>query len=328
MFLCQARFLYFCSIMRVIDSIKNSNGPVFSFELLPPPKGKGIDSLYKSIDLLREFDPKYINITTHHSEYIFKEMGNGTFERKTLRRRPGTVAVAAAIQNKYGISVVPHILCNGFTPEETEYVLIDLQFLGITNLLLLRGDKDKSGVPTVGGYIHATDLEKQINDFNEGVFVDGSNMEMKETPFAYGVACYPEKHEEAPNIDEDIYWLKKKVELGAQYAVTQLFYDNNKYFEFVDKVRKMGIDIPIIPGLKPMRKLSQLTVIPRTFKVDLPEVFAREIMKCKTDEEVEIVGTEWCINQCKELIQFGVPGLHFYALGAANSVRAVARSIF
>lgn len=314
--------------MRVIDSIKNSSSPVFSFELLPPPKGKGIDSLYKSIDLLREFDPKYINITTHHSEYIFRDLGNGTFERKTLRRRPGTVAVAAAIQNKYGISVVPHILCNGFTPEETEYVLIDLQFLGITNLLLLRGDKQKGAIPTAGCYEHATDLEKQINNFNDGVFVDGSLMEIRETPFAYGVACYPEKHEEAPNIDEDIQWLKKKVELGAQYAVTQLFYDNAKYFEFIEKVRAAGIDIPIIPGLKPMKKLSQLTVIPRTFKVDLPEALAHEVGKCKTDEEVEKVGTEWCINQCRELIKFGVPGLHFYALGAAKSVREVAKNIF
>lgn len=314
--------------MRVIDSIKNSSSPVFSFELLPPPKGKGIDSLYKSIDVLREFDPKYINITTHHSEYIFRDLGNGTFERKTLRRRPGTVAVAAAIQNKYGISVVPHILCSGFTPEETEYVLIDLQFLGITNLLLLRGDKQKGAIPTAGCYEHATDLETQINNFNDGVFVDGSLMEIRETPFAYGVACYPEKHEEAPNIDEDIQWLKKKVELGAQYAVTQLFYDNAKYFEFIEKVRAAGIDIPIIPGLKPMKKLSQLTVIPRTFKVDLPEMLAHEVGKCKTDEEVEKVGTEWCINQCKELIKFGVPGLHFYALGAAKSVREVAKNIF
>jgi methylenetetrahydrofolate reductase (NADPH) len=314
--------------MKVIDSIKNSNSPVFSFELLPPPKGKGIDSLYKSIDLLREFDPKYINITTHHSEYIFKDLGNGTFERQTLRRRPGTVAVAAAIQNKYGISVVPHILCNGFTPEETEYVLIDLQFLGITNLLLLRGDKDKNGMPSIGGHAHATDLEKQINDFNDGVFVDGSLMEIKETPFAFGVACYPEKHEEAPNIDEDIYWLKKKVELGAEYAVTQLFYDNQKYFDFIKKVREAGINIPIIPGLKPMRKLSQLTVIPRTFKVDLPEELASEVGKCKTDEEVEKIGIEWCTNQCKELIKFGVPGLHFYALGASKSVQAVAKAIF
>src|SRR5574344_1583925 len=321
-------FSYFCSIMRVIDSIENSTSPVFSFELLPPPKGKGIDSLYRSIDLLREFDPKYINITTHHSEYIFKDLGNGTFERKALRRRPGTVAVAAAIQNKYGISVVPHILCNGFTPEETEYVLIDLQFLGITNLLLLRGDKQKGAIPTAGCYEHATDLENQINNFNDGVFVDGSLMEIRETPFAYGVACYPEKHEEAPNIDEDIQWLKKKVELGAQYAVTQLFYDNAKYFEFIEKVRAAGIDIPIIPGLKPMKKLSQLTVIPRTFKVDLPETLAHEVGKCKTDEEVEKVGVEWCISQCKELIEFGVPGLHFYALGAAKSVREVAKNIF
>jgi methylenetetrahydrofolate reductase (NADPH) len=314
--------------MKVIDSINNSKSPVFSFELLPPPKGKGIESLYKSIDMLREFDPKYINITTHHSEYIYRDKGDGTFERKILRRRPGTVAVAAAIQNRYGISVVPHILCNGFTPEETEYVLIDLQFLGITNLLLLRGDKDKSGLPTSGGYEHAIELEKQINDFNDGIFVDGSQMEIRETPFSYGVACYPEKHEEAPNMDEDIYWLKKKVEMGADYAVTQLFYDNNKYFNFIKSVRQEGITIPIIPGLKPMKKLSQLSIIPKTFKVDLPEELANEVKKCTTDAEVEEIGKEWCITQCKELIKFGVPGLHFYALGASASVRAVAKEIF
>lgn len=314
--------------MKVIDSIKDSKGPVFSFELLPPPKGKGIESLYHNIDLLREFDPKYINITTHHSEYIYHELDNGIFERKVLRRRPGTVAVAAAIQNKYGIAVVPHILCEGFTPEETEYVLIDLQFLGITNLLLLRGDHEKGAIPTPGGHTHTTDLQKQINNFNEGIFVDGSKMEIRETPFAFGVACYPEKHEEAPNMDEDIYWLKKKVELGAEYAVTQLFYDNAKFFHFVEKVRAAGINIPIIPGLKPMRKLSQLSIIPRTFKVDLPETLAIEVKKCSTDEEVEAVGTEWCIEQCKELKAHGVPGLHFYALGAAKSVRAVAKEIF
>jgi methylenetetrahydrofolate reductase (NADPH) len=314
--------------MRVIDSINNSKEPVFSFELLPPPKGKGIESLYKSIDMLREFDPKYINITTHHSEYIYQEMSDGSFRRKALRRRPGTVAVAAAIQNKYGISVVPHILCNGFTPEETEYVLIDLQFLGITNLLLLRGDKDKGGMPTTGSYLHTIDLEKQINDFNDGIFVDGSKMEIRETPFAYGVACYPEKHEEAPNMDEDIHWLKEKVKMGAGYAVTQLFYDNNKFFDFIARARKAGIEVPIIPGLKPMKKLSQLTVLPKTFKVDIPETLAHELKKCTTDEEVAAVGREWCIGQCKELIRSGVPGLHFYALGATDSVRAVAKEIF
>lgn len=302
--------------------------PVFSFELLPPPKGKGIESLYKSIDLLRDFAPKYINITTHHSEYIYVDMGNGTYQRKTLRRRPGTVAVAAAIQNKYGISVVPHILCNGFTAEETEYVLIDLQFLGITNLLILRGDKDKNSIPTSGEYSHAIELEKQINDFNQGVFVDGSKMETLEAPFSYGVACYPEKHEESPNINEDIYWLKQKIDIGAEYAVTQLFYDNQKYFSFIRKAREAGINVPIIPGLKPLKKLSQLSVIPRTFKVDLPETLSHEMEKCKTDEEVRQVGIEWSIEQCKELIKFGVPGLHFYALGAADSIREIAQSVY
>jgi len=314
--------------MRVIDSINGSKGTAFSFELLPPPKGKGIESLYKSIDLLREFNPSYINITTHHSEYIYKDLGNGTFERKPFRRRPGTVAVAAAIQNKYGIPVVPHILCSGFTPEETEYLLIDLQFLGITNLLILRGDKDKAGMPTAGGYSHAIELEEQINAFNDGIFVDGSLMEIKETPFSYGVACYPEKHEEAPNMDEDIYWLKKKIDKGAEYAVTQLFYDNRKYFDFVKRVRAAGINIPIVPGIKPLKKLSQLTVIPKTFKVDLPEALVHEASKCKSDEEVKQIGAEWCIEQCKELINFGVPSLHFYALGAADSVRKVAEAIY
>jgi len=313
--------------MKVIESIQSSKIPVFSFELLPPPKGKGIESLYKSIDLLREFDPKYINITTHHSEFIYIDKGNGTFQRKTLRRRPGTVAVAAAIQNKYGISVVPHILCYGFTPEETEYVLIDLQFLGITNLLILRGDKEKSSLPTEG-YAHTIELEQQINNFNDGIFVDGSRMEIKETPFSYGVACYPEKHEEAPNIDEDIYWLKKKIEKGAQYAVTQLFYDNQKYYDFIKRVREAGISVPIIPGIKPLRKLSQLSVIPKTFKVDLPEALAHEVNKCKNDDEVKEVGIEWCISQCKELKRFGVPGLHFYALGAADCIQRVAKEIY
>ena len=314
--------------MTVIESINNSKGPVFSFELLPPPKGKGIESLYKNIELLRDFDPKYINITTHHSEYIYLDKGDGNFQRKVLRRRPGTVAVAAAIQNKYGISVVPHIMCQGFTPEETEYVLIDLQFLGITNLLILRGDKNKSGIPTPGGYNHAIELEQQVNNFNKGIFVDGSHMETMEAPFAYGVACYPEKHEEAPNINEDIHWLKKKVETGAEYAVTQLFYDNQKYFDFVKLAREAGIQVPIIPGLKPLKKLSQLTVIPKTFKVDLPEDLSHELEKCTNDEEVQQVGIEWCTMQCQELIKFGVPGLHFYALGAADSIRSIAKSVF
>ena len=265
--------------MRVVDLIKNTNKTAFSFEVLPPLKGTGIEKLYQAIDTLREFDPQYINITTHRSEYVYKELGNGLYERARLRRRPGTVAVAAAIHNKYNITTVPHILCSGFSREDIEYVLLDLQFLNITDLLVLRGDKAKhesTFIPEPNGPAHALELAEQINDFNKGVFVDGSPIKITNTPFSYGVACYPEKHEEAPNMEQDIYWLKKKVEAGAEYAVTQLFYDNRKYFEFVDKVKAAGINIPIIPGIKPFRKQSQLTVIPKTFKVDIPQELALE----------------------------------------------------
>ena len=317
--------------MRVVDLIKNTDKTAFSFEVLPPLKGTGIEKLYKDIDTLQEFCPKYINITTHRSEYVYHELGNGLFERARLRRRPGTVAVAAAIHNKYGITTVPHILCSGFSREDTEYVLLDLQFLNITDLLVLRGDKAKhesTFTPEPNGPSHALELAEQINDFNRGVFVDGSPVKVTNTPFSYGVACYPEKHEESPNMEQDIYWLKKKVEAGAEYAVTQLFYDNRKYFEFVQKVREAGINIPIIPGIKPLRKKSQLTVIPKTFKVDIPDDLVQEALKCETDEATEALGTEWCIHQCKELIAHGVPSIHFYSVGAVDSIKQVAKAIY
>lgn len=317
--------------MRVIDLIHSNEKTAFSFEILPPLKGTGIEKLYESIDILREFDPKYINITTHQSEYVYKDLGNGLFQRNRLRRRPGTVAVAAAIQNKYNITVVPHLLCSGFSREDTEYVLLDLQFLGITDLLVLRGDKAKHEsvfTPEKGGYSHAVELQDQINNFNNGIFVDGSEMKVTNTPFSYGVACYPEKHEEAPNMESDLYWLKKKVEAGAEYAVTQLFYDNRKYFEFVDRARKAGITIPIIPGIKPFKKISQLSMIPKTFKVDLPEELAQEAMKCANDEAAYRVGVEWSIKQCRELMAHGVPSIHFYSIGAVDSISEVAKSIY
>ena len=317
--------------MRVVDLIKDTSKTAFSFEVLPPLKGTGIEKLYQTVDTLREFDPKYINITTHRSEYVYKELGNGLYERARLRRRPGTVAVAAALHNKYNITTVPHILCSGFSREDIEYVLLDLQFLGITDLLLLRGDKAKhesSFTPEPNGPSHAIELEYQINDFNKGVFVDGSPIKITNTPFSYGVACYPEKHEEAPNIDQDIYWLKKKVEAGAEYAVTQLFYDNKKYFDFVDRVRKAGIQVPIIPGIKPFRKQSQLTVIPKTFKVDIPQELTQEALKCQTEESTVALGIEWCIKQCKELIDYGVPSIHFYSIGAVDSIKQVAKAIY
>jgi methylenetetrahydrofolate reductase (NADPH) len=317
--------------MKIIDLINNSTKTAFSYEILPPLKGTGIEKLYNTINILQEFNPRYINITTHRSEYIYKDLGEGLFQRYKLRRRPGTVAVAAAIQNKYNIKVVPHILCSGFTREETEYVLLDLQFLGITDLLVLRGDKAKHEsvfTPDGDGYHHAIQLQEQINNFNKGIFVDGSEMKITQTPFSYGVACYPEKHEEAPNIDTDIYWLKRKMELGAEYAVTQLFYDNRKYFDFVARVRQAGITIPIIPGIKPLKKLDQLNIVPKTFKVDIPEALAKEVSKCKTDIEVEQVGIEWCIQQCKELIEHNIPSIHFYSIGAVNSIKEVAKVIF
>ncbi len=317
--------------MRVIDLIHNSEKTAFSFEILPPLKGTGIEKLYQTVDTLREFDPKYINITTHRSEYVYKDLGNGLFQRNRLRRRPGTVAVAAAIQNKYNITVVPHILCSGFTREETEYVLLDLQFLNITDLLVLRGDKAKHEsvfTPEGDGYHHAIELQEQINNFNKGIFVDGSEMKVTNSPFSYGVACYPEKHEEAPNIESDLFWLKKKVEAGAEYAVTQLFYDNKKYFEFVEQAKAAGINVPIIPGIKPFKKLSQLSMVPKTFKVDLPKDLVKEVLKCKNDKEAEQVGIEWCAAQCKELMAHGVPSIHFYSIGAVDSIKEVAKIIY
>ena len=315
--------------MSVVDSLKNAKKTAFSFELLPPLKGNGMDNVNRTIDTLFEFDPKYINITTHRSEMVFREIGNGLFERVSERHRPGTVAIAAAIQHKYKIPVVPHIICSGFTKEETEYALIDLQYLGITDLLLLRGDKakhDKAFIPT--GHAYATELQVQVNKFNEGFFLDGSQMKSDLPKFRYGMACYPEKHEESPNMDTDIMYAKQKVDAGAEYLVTQMFFDNEKYYSFVNKCREAGITVPIIPGLKPLTFMNQLTVLPKIFKVDLPEEFASELRKCKTDAEATEAGIEWCTMQAKDLIKNNIPSLHFYSLMATQSVKRVAQAIY
>ena len=316
--------------MKVIDLIRQNSSTAFSFEVLPPKKGRGIDGLQRTIERLREFDPKYINITTHHSEYVYSEQPDGSFRRSTLRRRPGTVAVAAAIQHEYGITAVPHILCQGFTQEETEYVLIDLQFLGIENLLLLRGDKprdEKMFVPTRGGYAHTTELQEQVNAFNRGTFLDGSPIET-DMNFSYGVACYPEKHEEAPNLETDFAYFRNKVELGADYGVTQLFYDNAAYLRCWQRVKEAGMDVPVIPGIKPLTRLSQLTAVPKTFHCDFPEPLAHEALKCRTDEEAKALGIEWAVSQCKELIAAGVPSIHFYTMSAVDSVAQIAKQIY
>lgn len=317
--------------MTVSELINKTDKTAFSFEVLPPLKGTGTASLFRTIDALREFDPKYINITTHRSEFVYTEMSDGTFHRNSVRRRPGTVAVASAIMQKYDIKVVPHVVVSGCTKEDIEYMLLDLQFLGIQDLLVLRGDKAKEDArfqPTKGGYSHATELIEQVNMFNEGKFVDGSPIKSPGTKFSYGVAAYPEKHEEAPNLEFDLNILKQKQDLGADYAVTQIFYDNEKYFRFVEKAREAGITIPIIPGIKPIAKMSQFTVLPKTFHLDLPEALSTEMEKCKTDEEVKRVGIEWCTEQCKELMNHGVPSIHFYTVSAVDSIKEIAKRIY
>lgn len=313
-----------------IKDILNDKEKGFSIEVLPPLKGNGTDRLFHNIDMLKDFNPHFINITTHHSEYVYRELDNGQYERLRVRRRPGTVAIAAALQVRYGIPVIPHVICSGVSREDIEYELIDLQFLSICNLLLLRGDKardEKMFTATPGGYTHTTELIEQVNRFNEGFFIDGSPIKHPEPKFHYGVAAYPEKHEEAPNLEMDLKYLKQKQDLGAEYAVTQLFYDNRKFFSFVEKARAMGITIPIIPGIKPLTKLSQITQVPKTFHCDMPQELAQEAVKCKTDAEAAALGTEWAINQCRELYQAGINDIHFYTISSFGTMVDIIKAI-
>ena len=314
-----------------IPELIAGNGTAFSYEVLPPLKGNGIDGLRKTIDRLREFEPKYINITNHRAEYVYREVEGGLMERLHTRRRPGTVAVAAVLQRECGIPLVPHVLCSGYTREDIEYRLLDMQILGIENLLLLRGDKAREDAvfhPTEGGHAHTTDLQMQVNEFNAGRFVDGTPIRQPGQPFSYGVACYPEKHEEAPNLESDFQMFKRKVELGADYGVTQLFYDNAAYYRFVDRCREAGITVPIIPGIKPLSKLSQLTLVPKTFRCDLPEPLAHELFRCTTDEAVKQVGIEWAVEQCRDLIAHGVPSIHFYTVSAVDSIAQIVPQVY
>lgn len=301
--------------------------PTFSFEVLPPIKGRSIASLFRNIDMLSEFNPSYINITTHRSELVYKSIADGLYQRVSERSRPGTVAVAAAIQHRYKIPAVPHIICSGYSALETEYALIDLSFLGITNLLILRGDKakhDSHFTPNPNGYSHATELQNQVNRFNEGYFIDGTQMDLlPEEKFSYGVAGYPEKHEEAPNKELDIMWLKRKVDAGASYIVTQMFFDNEKFFAFVDECRQAGINVPVIPGIKPIVNLNQLTLLPKTFKVDIPTALATRLAGCTDDDMAKVVGIDWAVEQVKDLHAHGVSHIHFYSHNATKSVREI-----
>lgn len=319
-------------MLTIPEVIASKKGHSFSFEILPPLKGKGIDKLFKSVDALMEYAPSYINITTHRSEVVYKSTPDGLYRRVSERSRPGTVAVAAAIQHRFNIPAVPHIICSGYSKMETEYALIDLRFLEITNLLLLRGDKAKHEsrfTPNPDGHAHASELQEQVNAFNNGFFIDGTNMDIiNDMPFSYGVAGYPEKHEESPNADLDILWLKAKIDKGADYVVTQMFFDNEKYFDFVRRAREMGINVPIIPGIKPIINANQITLLPKTFKVDLPLELTTELLKCKTDDEIKAVGVEWCVAQSRELLAHGVDSIHYYSHNAVNSVHKVVSQIF
>lgn len=316
--------------MKVTDHIQQAKSTLLSFEILPPLKGKSIQSIYDHLDPLMEFKPSWINVTYHRSETAFKKKADGSFEKVEVRKRPGTVGICAAIMNHYQIDAVPHMICGGFTMRETEDALIDLNFLGIDNVLVLRGDAAKNEAsfePEPGGNKYAIDLLKQVVHLNSGIYIDDDIRDGGKTKFCIGVAGYPEKHFEAPNLEIDLRRLKEKVDAGAEYIMTQMFFDNNKFFEFVNACRANGIDVPIIPGLKPITTKKQLSVLPRIFHVDIPTDLSTEIMKCKTDLECEQVGTEWLIQQSKELKAFGVPVLHYYTLGKPRLIRDVVKEI-
>lgn len=317
--------------MKVNDIIKNAKKPLFTFELLPPLKGNSIDTIYNAIDPLIEFDPAYINITYHSHDVVYKERKDGLLEKKIIRKRPGTVALSAAIKNKYKITVVTHLICAGLTKEETEDILIDLNFLGIHNLLVLRGDPPRSKrifIPEKGGHTHSIEMVKQVVDFNHGKYLDAEMENTKISDFCIGVAGYPEKHSEAPNLEYDLNFLKEKVDAGADYIVTQMFFDNKKYFDFVDLCRKKGITVPIVPGIKPISSLNDIDLLPQVFRIDIPEDLVNEIKKCKTNSDVRQLGVEWTTKQSQELIQHGVPGIHYYTLGQSDNIKKIAKAVF
>lgn len=317
--------------MRVIDHIQKAKSTLFSFEILPPLKGKSITSIYEGIDPLMQFKPAFINVTYHREEYVYKKREGGYLEKVSIRKRPGTVGICAAIINKYKTDAVPHLICGGFSKEETENALIDLQFLGIDNVLALRGDPIKTEptfVPEPTGNRYAVELVTQIMEMNKGGYLDDEIGKAAPTAFCIGVAGYPEKHFEAPNLVSDLKYLKAKVDAGAEYIVTQLFYDNNKFFEFVKACNNIGINVPIIPGMKPITTRKQLQTLPKLFHIDIPYDLADAIDKCRDDEQVKNIGIEWAVQQSKELIKAGVPCLHFYTMGKSEAVKKIAEKIY
>lgn len=318
--------------MKVTDHILRAAGKtLFSFEIVPPKKGTNIKELYDNIDPLMEFNPPFIDVTTSREEYILIPKGEGLYEQRITRMRPGTVGICASIKHKYDVDAIPHILCGGFSKEETEYVLVDCHYLGLDNIMALRGDAMKHESyfqPSKGGNHYAVDLVKQIANLNRGKYLH----EVIDAPhfadFCIGVAGYPEKHMEAPSIESDLKRLKEKVDAGADYIVTQMFYDNQRYFDFVTRARELGIMVPIIPGLKPIAVHNHLQILPKIFKLDMPQELIKRVEKCKSSKEVRQVGIEWCIQQSKELIEFGVPVVHYYSMGKSSNIQTIAKEVF
>jgi methylenetetrahydrofolate reductase (NADPH) len=316
--------------MKVTEHLKQAKETLFSFEILPPLKGKSIQSIYDGIDPLMEFKPRFVNVTYHREEFIYKERENGLLEKIAIRKRPGTVGICAAIMNKYHVDAVPHLICGGFSKEETENALIDLQFLGIDNVLALRGDSVKTEAtfkPHQDGHSHAVELIQQIAEMNKGNYMM-DDIKLEPTSFCIGAAGYPEKHFEAMNLSTDLLYLKGKVDAGAEYIVTQLFFDNQKYFDFVEACRAAGINVPIIPGIKPIKSLNHISFLPKFFKIDYPEALSKELLKCKTNADVEKLGIEWGIQQSKELKAANVPCIHYYTMSNSKEVKAIASEIF
>ena len=318
--------------MKVTQYFENAgDSTLFSFEVLPPLKGQHIQTLFDHIDPLMEFNPPFIDVTYHREEFEYKKLPNGLLERKTVRKRPGTVGICAALQNKYKIDAVPHIICGGFTKEETENALIDLNFLGIDNIMVLQGDArkpDRDFKPEKGGHAYASELLEQVVELNRGIFLDDELEQAHHSDFCIGVSGYPEKHMAAPNLELDMKYLKQKVDKGADYIVTQMFFDTQKYIDFVTKCREIDINIPIVPGLKPITSLRQLTILPQIFHINLPYDLTNALEKAKNNDQAKEIGIEWAIQQSKELIEFGVPTLHYYSMGKSESVYKVAREVF
>jgi methylenetetrahydrofolate reductase (NADPH) len=317
--------------MKIVDHINGANKTLFSFEILPPLKGAGIKSLFEGIDPLMEFNPSFIDVTYHREDYVLKKRQDGSYDRISTRKRPGTVAICAALQNHYKVDAVPHIICGGFTKEDTENALIELNFLGIDNILALRGDARKGDTnfePEKGGNKNALDLIHQIKNMNAGIYLDEEITNSAESNFCIGAACYPEKHADAPNIESDMKYLKRKVEAGAEFLVTQMFFNNQEYFDFVEKCRSMGITIPIIPGIKPITTRKQVYMLPKIFHIDIPVEITQEIENCKDDKDIANIGTQWAIQQCKELMEKGAPVLHFYTMGKSTQTKKICEAIF